>query len=61
MNRLLLMLDTALAYVFMLMFWRSHLFSVDYAYAFACAHALVKTSLNGGRFEAFFKRVTQCS
>ena len=37
----MLMLDTALAYVFMFMFWRTHLLSADYA----CAYALVKTSL----------------
>ena len=43
MTGLVLMLNTALAYVFMLMFWGPHLLSAWYAYA--CAYALVKTSL----------------
>ena len=60
-DSLVLMLDTALAYVFLLMFWRPHLlsanyadvyvvgiltcFSADNAYAHASTYALVKNSL----------------
>ena len=44
------MLDFALAHVLpMLMFRRLHLLSADCAYAYACAYALVKSSLYGRR------------
>ena len=47
--------DTALAYIFMLIFWRSHLLlDLAYAYVSACAYALVKTSLNSSRFSRKF-------
>ena len=59
-DRLVLMIDIALAHLFMLMFWRPHLLSADYAHAHACAYALLKTSLKGFCLEQLYCYVSAC-